>query len=115
MAYDSGLAQILRDALGDRPVTEKRMFGGLAFLLYGHMLCGVHRGGAMFRVGKAHYAAALSLQGVTEMAFTGRPMTGFVECDDSVLESEPLLDQLLQMALSAVADLPPKVAKPPKG
>jgi hypothetical protein len=56
MAYDPGLAQILRDALGGWPVTEKKMFGGLAFLLNGHMVCGVHSGGAMVRVGKAGHA-----------------------------------------------------------
>ena len=50
MAYDPGLAQILRDALADLPITEKMMFGGLAFLLHGHMVCGVHKGGAMVRV-----------------------------------------------------------------
>jgi hypothetical protein len=44
MAYDPGLAQTLRDALADLPITEKKMFGGLAFLLHGHMVCGVHKG-----------------------------------------------------------------------
>jgi hypothetical protein len=49
MAFDPGLAQSLRDALADHPITEKKMFGGLAFLLHGHMVCGVHKGGAMVR------------------------------------------------------------------
>ena len=49
MAFDPGLAQTLRDALSDWPITEKKMFGGLAFLLNGHMVCGVHKGGVMLR------------------------------------------------------------------
>ena len=49
MAYDPGLAQTLRDALADHPINEQKMFGGLAFLLNGHMVCGVHKGGAMVR------------------------------------------------------------------
>jgi hypothetical protein len=52
MAYDLGLAQLLRDDLVGEKISEKKMFGGLAFLLNGHMVCGLHKGGAMFRVGK---------------------------------------------------------------
>ena len=47
------------------------MFGGLAFLLNGHMVCGVHKGGAMFRVGKEHYEQALALPGITPMRVSG--------------------------------------------
>ncbi|MDZ4088009.1 MAG: TfoX/Sxy family protein [Tabrizicola sp.] len=52
MSFDPGLAQLLRDDLAGEPVTEQKMFGGLCFLSGGHMICGVHRGGTMFRVGK---------------------------------------------------------------
>ena len=54
MAYDDGLAELLREDLADiaTRIEEKRMFGGLCFMLDGHMLCGVHKGGGMFRVGK---------------------------------------------------------------
>ena len=53
MAYDEGLAEILRSDLAEEDgVEEKRMFGGLCFMLHGHMLCGVHKDGGMFRVGK---------------------------------------------------------------
>ena len=72
MTHDTGLAQILRDALQGDPVIEKRMMGGLTFMVHGHMLCGVHTGGAMVRVGKPNHAAALAIPGVGPMTFTGR-------------------------------------------
>ena len=80
MAFDEGLAEILRgDLAGQERVEEKRMFGGLCFMLEGHMLCGVHKDGGMFRVGKERQASALAIDGVTEMAFTGRKMGGLVD------------------------------------
>jgi TfoX/Sxy family transcriptional regulator of competence genes len=115
VAYDPGLAQTLRDALGDLPIAEKRMFGGLAFLLNGHMVCGVHKGGAMVRVGKTAYQAALTLPGVTPMMFTGKPMVAMVDVADASVEDDSIRGQLLDMALATVRALPPKVAKPKKG
>lgn len=114
MPFDPGLAQTLRDALADNPITERKMFGGLAFLLNGHMVCGVHKGGAMVRVGKDHYATALSLPGVTPMMFTGKPMVAMVDVTDASIEDDVVRDQLLGMALATVRALPPKVAKPAK-
>ena len=52
MAFDPGLAQLLRDDLAAQPFTEKKMFGGLCFLQGGNMICGLHKGGTMYRVGK---------------------------------------------------------------
>lgn len=115
MAYDPGLAQMLRDALADLPITEQKMFGGLCFLLYGHMVSGVHSGGAMMRVGKENYAAALALPGVRPMTFTGKPMADIVDVADSAVDDDAVLAQLLAMALATVRSLPPKVAKPKKG
>ena len=115
MAYDPGLAQTLRDALADLPVTEQKMFGGLCFLLNGHMVCGVHKGGAMVRVGKEAYAEALTLAGVTPMMFTGKPMVAMVDVTDAAVEDDGVRGALLAMALATVRALPPKVAKPKKG
>ena len=114
MAFDPGLAQTLRDALADLPITERKMFGGLAFLLHGHMVCGVHKGGAMVRVGKDHYAAALALPGVAPMMFTGKPMVAMVDVEDASVEDDAIRGKLLDMALDTVRALPPKVAKPAK-
>ena len=71
MAYDAGLAEVLREDLQGEPgLDEKKMFGGLAFLRHGHMVCGLYREGGMFRVGKPNMEAALSEAGVTPMTFT---------------------------------------------
>jgi hypothetical protein len=112
MAIDEGLAQMMRDDLTDvAGLEEKRMFGGLAFLSFGHMICGVHKDGAMYRVGKEHYPAALALPGVGEMQFTGRPMGGMVEVEGETFVDDDLRAQLTQMALGFVATLPPKPGK----
>jgi len=79
MAYDEALANRIRRALGPRPdVTEKKMFGGMAFLLGGKMFCGIVKDDLMVRVGPEQYEAALAEAHVRPMDFTGRPMNGYV-------------------------------------
>jgi TfoX/Sxy family transcriptional regulator of competence genes len=79
MAYDEALAGRIRRAVGPRPgVTEKKMFGGLAFLLDGKMFCGIARGDLMVRIGPDRYAAALAQAHVRPMDFTGHAMNGYV-------------------------------------
>ncbi|MCA8870075.1 MAG: TfoX/Sxy family protein [Rhodobacteraceae bacterium] len=107
MAYDEGLAQILRDDLADRDgIAEKKMFGGIAFMLYGNMLCGVHKNGGMFRVGKANEAAALAIDGVGEMTFTSRPMGGLVDVSDDAMEDDDSRHRVMALALEFVTALP---------
>jgi hypothetical protein len=106
MAYDEGLAQLMRDDLADEPVVEKKMMGGLCFMWRGHMLCGVHKGGAMFRVGPAGQAAALAIAGVTPMAFTGRVMKGFVDCSDAACVDDARRGRLMGLARAFVMSLP---------
>lgn len=108
MPYDEGLAQLLRDDLSDREIVEKKMFGGLAFMHRGHMLCGIHRGGGMFRVGKAREAAALTVAGARPMSFTGRPMPGMVETGPEPLADDDRRGRLLALALAFNAEQPPK-------
>ena len=109
MAYDEGLAELLRADLADRTgVVEKRMFGGLCFMLDGHMLCGVHKGGGMFRVGKDRHAEALTIDGAGPMAFTGRPMGGMVDVTDDAMADDIRRGQLMTLAMENVSSLPPK-------
>ena len=108
MACDTGLAQILRDALHGQPVVEKKMMGGLTFLLNGHMLCGVHKNGAMFRVGKPNYAAALAMPGVGPMLFTGKEMAGMVDVTDEACADDARRDRLVGLARDFVFTLPAK-------
>ncbi|NJM83435.1 MAG: TfoX/Sxy family protein [Tabrizicola sp.] len=115
MAYDPGLAQVLRDDLAGRRIEEKKMFGGLAFLLNGHMVCGIHKGGAMFRVGKERYAEALEIAGVTPMMMADRQMSGMVDMAGDGALDDSRRARMLDLALATVTALPPKVAKPKKG
>lgn len=79
MAYDEKLAERIRRTLEPlQGVTEKRMFGGLAFLLHGKMFCGIVNGDLMVRVGPTRYEHALEQPHVRPMDFTGRPMRGYV-------------------------------------
>lgn len=109
MAYDEGSAQILQDALLDvNGVVEKRMFGGLCFMLNGNMLCGVHKGGGMFRIGKENEAAALAVDGASELGFTGKKMGGMVEVTDECVADDERRQELLRLALDFVGNLPAK-------
>ena len=93
MAYDERLANRLREILSERNrMTEKKMFGGICFMLRDHMLCGVGKLGFMFRIGVAQEAEALRRPGASIMAFNGRRFRGFVwvdpdRCDRRALRS----------------------------
>ncbi len=109
MAYDEGLAQILRDDLADTSgVSERKMFGGMAFMLNGNMLCGVHKDGAMFRVGKDNEAEALAIEGAGPMDFTGRKMGGMVDVSDDAIEIDDRRAALMALAMKFVSGLPAK-------
>lgn len=108
MPYDPGLAQLFRDDLATLPFTEKKMFGGLCFLVHGHMVGGVHKGGAMVRVGKPNESAALAIPGTGTMDFTGRPMPGMVSASDDLMADDTRRRALLALATGHVATLPPK-------
>ncbi len=79
MAYDEDAAQRLREALGPLPgLTEKKMFGGIAFLLRGNMACGVIGDDLIVRVGTAQHTAALAQPGARAFDLSGKPMAGWV-------------------------------------
>lgn len=108
MPYCEHLAETMRADLGLMPgLGEKKMFGGLCFLLHGNMVCGVHKGGAMYRPGKQREAEALSA-GAAPLSFTGRPMGGMVELDDGAFEDDSLRATLTDLSLAHAASLPAK-------
>jgi TfoX/Sxy family transcriptional regulator of competence genes len=108
MPYSEHMAETMRADLGLLPgLSEKKMFGGLCFLLHGHMVCGVHKGGAMFRPGKSREAQALEL-GADPLSFTGRPMGGMVELDQGAFTDDDLRAKLIDLSLRNAASLPPK-------
>ena len=111
MAYDEGLAQRVREVLGPRPfVTERRMFGGLAFLLDGKMFAGISGSKLMARVGAERYQDALALPHVREMDFTGKPMKGYVYVDAQGLAEDDVLSAWVSWCAGYVAALLAKVS-----
>ncbi len=113
MAYDERLAQRIRNCLQQRRgITEKKMFGGLAFMANGHMFVGVTGESLMARVGARAYESALPKRHVREMDFTGKPMVGYVYVDAPALASDRELLHWLEACLGFVSSLPPKAIKP---
>ncbi len=109
MAYDEGLAELMRNDLVEIDgISEKKMFGGLCFLLHGHMVCGVHKGGGMARVGKQREAEALMIEGTAPLSFTGRPMGGMVDIAEEMIADDTRRGVVIALALTNARSLPPK-------
>jgi hypothetical protein len=110
MAVDEHLAERVRAVLGRRrDLAEKRMFGGLCFLLNGNMLCCAEARRMLFRVGKDQHAAALKRPGARPMEMNGRRMEGFVFVDPAGYEGRGL-KSWIEFAESYVGTLEPKKA-----
>lgn len=109
MAYSEALVARIRAALASRTdVGEKKMFGGVAFMVRGHMCVGVIGQAMMARVGPAQYERLLARPRAREMRFTGRPMTGFVHVDPEGFESDEDLRTWVSACVSFVESLPAK-------
>jgi TfoX/Sxy family transcriptional regulator of competence genes len=109
MAYDEGLAERIRGLIEDRgKVSERRMFGGLAFLARGHMTVGIVKDELMVRVGPESYARVLREPHARAMDFTGRPMKGFVFVSPDGLESDTDLERWVERGFGYAASLPAK-------
>jgi hypothetical protein len=108
VAFDEVLADRLRERLRERAgVTEKKMFGGLAFLTYGNMTVGVHGDDLIARIAPEATPAALERPGVRPFDITGRPMRGWVLVAGEHPDDEHL-DRWLAEAGDFVATLAPK-------
>ena len=109
MAYDEGLATRVRDVIGDRPgVDEKKMFGGLAFLLNGNMACGVRGDDLMVRVAADAADAALREPGARPFDMTGRPMKGWLLVAPDGHAEDDDLRRWVDRGLAHAGSLPPK-------
>lgn len=109
MAYDENTAARVRQALAAVDgVVERRMFGGLAFMVNGNMCCGIEQDRLMLRVGPVQYADALAQPYAGVMDFTGRPMRGFVIVQPAGFANDATLQEWLDRALAFVQTLPAK-------
>lgn len=112
MAYDESLANRIRSALAADPaLSEKKMFGGLAFLHRGLMFVGVSGSRLMARVGKENYQNSLGRKHVREMDFTGKPLRGYVYVEPAGIKTDEQLDFWLQRCKQFVGTLPAKASK----
>jgi TfoX/Sxy family transcriptional regulator of competence genes len=109
MAFDEALARRVRKALAGTPdVVEKKIFGGVAFMVRGNMCCGVIGDRLMVRVGPKEYETALSRPHAKPMDFAGRPMKGFVFVEPEGHASAGDLKAWIAQAMEYVLTLPAK-------
>lgn len=109
MAYDEGLAQRVREYLHElKHVEEKKMFGGLCFMVSRHMCCGILDDKLMARVGPDHYEQLLEKEHAFPMDFTGKPMRGMIYVKPDGLESDQDLKAWVHVCLDFISTLPPK-------
>ena len=109
MAYDEMLAERVRAVIADEPgVTERKMFGGLAFMFHGNMAFGVLGEELMVRVGPDAWTECLALPHAREMDFTGRSMTGMVSVAAAGIAEDADLEAWTGRGLAFAGSLPPK-------
>lgn len=117
MPYDEGVAQRVREALDQQlennpgaraKVLEKKMFGGLAFMVNGNMCCGVQGSTLMLRIGPDQYKDALQRPHARAMDFTGKPLKGFLYVDEPGFEDDADLNKWIERALGFAGSLPAK-------
>ena len=109
MAYDEGLAQRIQEALADADgLTERRMFGGIAFMLHGNMAVGVSGDELMVRVGPDRYDDALAQPHARVFDMTGRVMRGWVVVASEGIADDAALDAWIRRGADYARSLPPK-------
>jgi TfoX/Sxy family transcriptional regulator of competence genes len=109
VAYDEALAARVRSILtGRKGLAEKRMFGGLAFLVNGNMCCGVHGDELILRLAPEQAEEALREPHVRVFDMTGRPMKGWVLVSPGAVETESALSSWVGRGAEFAASLPPK-------
>ncbi|MDX1945837.1 MAG: TfoX/Sxy family protein [Pirellulaceae bacterium] len=109
MAFSESLADRVRNVLrGRRGITEKRMFGGLAFLLRGNMCVGIWKTALIVRMLPADASALLAEPHVRPFDVTGRPMRGWLLVEPDGVEEDRQLAAWIERALDFVGTLPAK-------
>ncbi|MBI4298790.1 MAG: TfoX/Sxy family protein [Chloroflexi bacterium] len=109
MAYDENLAKRIRKILADQPGrTEKKIFGGLSFMLQGNMACGIHNNDIIVRIDPGQHDAATAKPYVRTFDYTGRPMKGWITVGPNALASDEDLQEWILKGVHYALSLPPK-------
>jgi len=108
MAYNQKLAERIRSKLNGIPFVEKKMFGGVGFLLNGNMACGVNQDDLILRVDPEKHSALLKKPHVRPFDMTGRPMKGWLLVAADGVKSEKQLNTWIKEGVDFASTLPPK-------
>jgi TfoX/Sxy family transcriptional regulator of competence genes len=109
LVYSESLAQRIRDALARKSkIEEKKMFGGVGFLLHGNMLVGVWKNSLIVRIGPDSYEEALLEPNVKQFDITGKPMKGWIMVEPEGIEHDGQLKGWIERAEEFVVTLPGK-------
>ncbi len=109
MAYDEGLAQRIRELLTDRPeLVEKKMFGGIGFMLQGNMACGINKEDLIIRVGPEAYDKAVIHPHTRPFDITGRPMKGWIMVKPEGYATDDALKAWVDQGIEFAQSLPAK-------
>ena len=108
MAYDLKLAERIRSELDGMPFVEKKMFGGVGFLLQGNMACGVNKDDLIVRVDPAKHASLLKKSHAKPFDLTGKPMKGWLVIEAEGCKTEKQLSAWVKEGLEFASTLPPK-------
>jgi TfoX/Sxy family transcriptional regulator of competence genes len=111
MAYDEKLAERIRTKLkGTSGLTEKKMFGGVGFMVHGNMACGLNKQDMIVRLSDQDSEAALKKAHVRPFDMTGRPMKGWILIEPQGIASEKALQAWIDQSVAFARSLPPKKA-----
>ncbi len=108
MAYDKVLAERVRASFGNIPIIEKKMFGGVGYLLHGNMACGIVDDALIVRVGKENHNNALARPHTGVFDTTGRVMRGWVMVNPAGTADEDSLSAWVDEGIKFALTLPPK-------
>jgi TfoX/Sxy family transcriptional regulator of competence genes len=108
MAYNFKLAERLRSELSGIPIVEKKMFGGIGFLLNGNMACGVNKDDLIVRVDPEKHTTLLKKLHVRPFDMTGRPMKGWLLVDAEGVKTNKQLSSWVKEGLEFASSLLPK-------
>ena len=109
MARDEGLEELVREELGgESGVSEKCMFGGIAWLLEGNLLCAASDRGLLVRLGKGADGWAVAAPGITSAVMAGRSLDGWVRASPDAFGDDAVRRRLFDSALAFVRTLPAK-------
>ena len=108
MAYDLKLADRIRSKLDELPFEEKKMFGGVGFLLNGNMACGVNKDNLIVRIDPEKQNALLKKPHAKPFDLTGKPMKGWLVVEADGVKTDKQLNAWVKEVVEFASTLPPK-------